>query len=222
MTQAYAGILGTRNHRAKLTAEEVLEIRRKYCSKEATQQELAREYHVTQPTIHHILNRHTWRHLEPLSEEAELPECLHDFDVGNKGYSKLSPEQVTQIRERYASGESDQRTLAREFGVCQTHISAIVLGLCWKHLPMMPNNGHGTRGERNPRSTFTNGDVQAIRRKYLTGCISQTDLASEYGAHTSTISMILRRRTWSHLPLVQGEERIGSLLKRGRRIPQGD
>lgn len=45
--------------------------------------------------------------------------------------SKLTPEQVAKIRERYAAGAISQSALAAEFGVCQTNVSHIIRGATW-------------------------------------------------------------------------------------------
>lgn len=47
--------------------------------------------------------------------------------------SKLSSEDVKEIREAYQSGEVSQVELAEAFGVTQPHISAIVLQKTWRH-----------------------------------------------------------------------------------------
>lgn len=48
--------------------------------------------------------------------------------------AKLTEEQVTTIRLRYAAGGVRQVDLAKEFGVTQTHISQIVLRQSWKKM----------------------------------------------------------------------------------------
>ena len=51
---------GEKNHTAKLTAPQVLEIRARDTE---DKQRLAEEYRVTQVTISHIIHRHTWKHI---------------------------------------------------------------------------------------------------------------------------------------------------------------
>ena|SRR5438045_4416529 len=50
---------------AKLTADRVREIRHRHANEPVTQQQLAREYNVTQGNIHMILSRKTWAHVDP-------------------------------------------------------------------------------------------------------------------------------------------------------------
>jgi len=52
---------GEKSWNAKLTFEEVCEIRRKYIPKKYSQYKLAKEYKVSRGTIQNILNNRTWR-----------------------------------------------------------------------------------------------------------------------------------------------------------------
>lgn len=54
---------GEESPKAKLTDVEVLEIRRKYASKEGSMYQLAREYSVSRPNIGYIVRRESWTHL---------------------------------------------------------------------------------------------------------------------------------------------------------------
>ena len=49
------------------------------------------------------------------------------------GRAKLTKEQVNEIRSRYVRGSKDNNTvtLAKEFGVCQAHVSEIVRKVTW-------------------------------------------------------------------------------------------
>ena len=51
---------GEKHHKAKLTSEQVLEIRARA---EENQRELAEEYVVSKSTIHYIIARRIWKHL---------------------------------------------------------------------------------------------------------------------------------------------------------------
>ena len=54
---------GEKNTSAKLTAEQVLVIRRLWDKKELSQSKIAIRYKVSQQTIHEICSRKTWKHL---------------------------------------------------------------------------------------------------------------------------------------------------------------
>lgn len=55
--------VGEKNNKARLTEDQVIEIRQKYDSGEKTQMELAKEYNVGWSTIHNIVFRFTWKHI---------------------------------------------------------------------------------------------------------------------------------------------------------------
>lgn len=65
-------------------------------------------------------------------------------------------------------------------------------------------HGTGPIGEKNPRAKITEEDVRTIRQRYreqkIPGNRNLTrDLASEFELHPSTISGIIRGKTWSHV-----------------------
>lgn len=77
-----------------------------------------------------------------------LPECLARGDRNGSrlhpdkryrgeqnGFSKLTAEQVLEMRSTYAAKEATQVELAARFGIKQAHVSAIVLRKVWRHLP---------------------------------------------------------------------------------------
>lgn len=76
-------------------------------------------------------------------------------DMARKGRStrgerdalaKLTADQVMEIRRRYADGEL-QRVLGAEFGVTQSHVSSLIRGRFWSHLPLVMRSGDITRDE---------------------------------------------------------------------------
>lgn len=60
---------------------------------------------------------------------------------------------------------------------------------------------HGTMaaGSRIGSSFLTEDQVLQIRQSYASGDTRQTDLAEEYGVNKTTISGIVRRRSWQHV-----------------------
>jgi len=54
----------------------------------------------------------------------------------NNASAHLTEAQVAAIRRRYAAGGSTQVSLADEYGVSQTTISAITRGASWRHSDM--------------------------------------------------------------------------------------
>ena len=61
-------------------------------------------------------------------------ENIRDMVVAGRarsGRTKLTAEQVRQIRRRYAAGEESHRTLGREYGVDRSTVRAVVSGRSW-------------------------------------------------------------------------------------------
>lgn len=59
----------------------------------------------------------------------------HDMDAKGRRVvaSKITPDQVREVRRRAASGES-QQVIARAFGITQANVSCIHRRVSWKHL----------------------------------------------------------------------------------------
>lgn len=75
----------------------------------------------------------------------------------------------------------------------------------------LPRVGHlylGTRGVNNTdaatkqraRAQLTAADVEAIRARYRPRVVTRVQLAAEYGVSLPTISAVLSRRSWRHIP----------------------
>jgi predicted XRE-type DNA-binding protein len=60
-------------------------------------------------------------------------------------------------------------------------------------------NGSQVRGELHPDSLLTESDVLMIRDLYATQRFTQSELALYYGVGQTTVSDLLRRKTWSHI-----------------------
>lgn len=56
-----------------------------------------------------------------------------------------------------------------------------------------------TRGIRNGHAKLNPDSVREIRRRIKEGGVSQTQLAREYDVAKSQISMVVNRKTWSHV-----------------------
>jgi hypothetical protein len=55
------------------------------------------------------------------------------------------------------------------------------------------------RGERHHQAILTKQDVMAIRTAHLEGFTTGVDLAQAYGVSQTTISRIVKRKTWTHI-----------------------
>lgn len=69
------------------------------------------------------------------------------------GTAKLTESQVLEIRKKYSDGAST-RELGSEFGVSRTHISQIVKGKKWSHLPIEVANKPHKSKRKTPMRDF--------------------------------------------------------------------
>lgn len=77
------------------------------------------------------------KHLFPGTLQENNADCTNKgrMQRGEAHYrAKLIPEQVIDIRRRYAAGGISQAALAREYGVIQEAISKIIHRKTWKHV----------------------------------------------------------------------------------------
>ncbi len=133
--------------------------------------------------------------------------AVHAYEHGlqkrgeGHGRAKLTDAQVIEIRERYHGQWGGQSALAREYGVTQGLISQIVRGEVWTHLPVgdVTSSGQRPRGEDHPSATVTEPIVKALRAEYAAGGVTHQQLAEKYNISQTTVSRIVRRRTWKHI-----------------------
>jgi hypothetical protein len=110
---------------------------------------------------------------------------IDDMYTKQRQASKLTPEQVIEIRGRRGENQS---ALGREFAVSQSMISATQRGASWAAVA-------GETG--GSRASLTERDVFLIRE--LAPGHTIKDLAQMFGVTQPTIANIVKRRSWKHL-----------------------
>lgn len=121
---------GENNHSSKLTENQIFEILNLYYNKELTQVDIAKEYDVSNKTIHLICNGKRWSSC--YNEFAELHPRYSSF-LDEKSYnSKLIKKQVFEILNLYYNKRETQADIAKIYGVHKATISCICLGKTWK------------------------------------------------------------------------------------------
>lgn len=105
---------------------------------------------------------------------------------------KLTPNQVQEIR---VATESAQN-LAEKYGVTKSAIWGIRSGKNWRKLEGAPEivPGH-RRGSGSGKAKLTEEQVLAMRASLKL----PRELAEQYGVGITTVYMILKRRTWTHI-----------------------
>ncbi len=117
----------------------------------------------------------------------------------HNGNAKLSPAQVREIHELWATKLHSRDDLARRFVVSKQTIWAILSGRLWRHL-FPGKHGHSLRfGEGHAGHKLTDPQVLEIRRLLSSGG-RVSDIALLFGVTKSVVSDIKTRKAWKHLP----------------------
>ena len=183
---------GEGHGRAKLTEEQVREIRRQYVPKYGEQTRLAKEYGVSQALIAKIVRGDIWTHLDDCPEQAPV------VSAGQMHKAQLSEVQVREIRERYSGRYGEQTTLAREYGVSVHAVRKALKGETWKVLK-------GTRvyskpqGERHGRAKLSENKVRWMRHLHSEKGWTVKALAERYGITAPIARDVIFGKTWKHI-----------------------
>lgn len=114
---------------AKLTLEEVRQIRKQYNGEWGQQTKLAKEYGVTQMLVSKIVRGEVWD-----DAGGKLLRSGKKQDGQDHGMAKLTNRQVRAIRRRFAVGTATLQQLATQYGVGRQIIRDIAYGKTWKHV----------------------------------------------------------------------------------------
>ena len=122
---------------------------------------------------------------------------------------KLCDGYVIEIIDLFTYHGASQPQLAKWYGVTPMTISNILNRRTWRDVEIpglvekdlfkrlsVLKSGVGN----NNASILTKRKVDNIRRAYLYGGWTQAALARKYGVTQPNICMIVRRKTWAHIP----------------------
>ncbi len=125
---------GEKNAGAKITAEQVQEIRRRYIPGVTTLRSVAKEFGIGVSNACLIVNAKAWDRLDfqPVANKARLFAAMVSGE--KNGEAKITADQVREIRRRYTPGVITLRALAGEFGIGKSEISNIVNRKSWAHV----------------------------------------------------------------------------------------
>lgn len=122
----------------------------------------------------------------------------------NLPQSKLTEMQVQEIVRRHRAGELHS-VIATDLEVSRATITMVLHGHIWRHITETmtpfprntPANNHV--GESHTHAKLTDEQVRQIRARVLQGEM-MADLAREFAVHFTTISGIIHRKSWKHIP----------------------
>jgi uncharacterized protein YjcR len=183
--------------RAKLSWEEVLQLREKYLSGQFTQKDLAKEYGITSSTVDSIIKNKTWKD-ETLGDEY----FKRASEVAIKNHYCPSEEQRKQMASAQLGSKHSEETRRK--------MSASLLGR--KHSDETRRKiSFSHCGEKCYIAKLTWLRVSEIREKYLSGNYTYAALAKEYGIVLSGVQKVVNNEIWKDELL--GEEYFERVLK---------
>ncbi|AFH22805.1 hypothetical protein OSG_eHP35_00105 [environmental Halophage eHP-35] len=153
-------------------------------------------------------------HKDNMEDATEKGRMVGPNVKGEKHHqSKLTKEEVVEIREKYATENYQFQELAEEYDVNRPQIGHIIAGRKWKHAdgPIFttekiaeirkknfPDENEENQGSGNGNTILTEGEVVEMRKKYHNENIYQKDLAEEYGITRGAVGSIVRGDTWKY------------------------
>jgi endogenous inhibitor of DNA gyrase (YacG/DUF329 family) len=125
---------------AKLSWEDIDEIRKLYASGRITQKALGERYSVTYGTIGSIISYRTWKPENDLRKHKDI--TPYTSPLKYLAVRKLTWEQVDEIRMLSATGQFTQAALGAKYGISDNNIRNIIHCRTWKpeHDPRRKEN----------------------------------------------------------------------------------
>jgi len=123
---------GEKSPSAKLSWEQVREIRQKYSTKAHSMLQLAEEYGMNRKTIEALIHNKTWK--DP--EYTDPGNCMRRKRKLYRRPKKprLTENKVRLIRDIYAKGDHTYEQVAEFFGIVWTQVYNIVKRKAWKNI----------------------------------------------------------------------------------------
>jgi len=139
-------------------------------------------------------------------------ECILALSFTDDGYPRIN---LYQERSKHFVRKIHQLVLEAFVGPCPEGMEARHLNgnkldnrlanLTWgTRLENMRDRkeqgGYDLRGEKHPSNKLTDKQVIEIRKMHASGKLTHRAIANKYNVCRSTITCILRGKTWSHIP----------------------
>lgn len=185
------GFHNPRDRKPELSEAIVLELRRAFGSGEKTLKQLAKESEFNQKVVKAAIRGESWTHLPDA-----VPPSTNKTGIYR---SKLTADQVIEMRRQYAAGELTVPAIAHRYGISTSNARKAING---ENHPALP----GATPVR-PLTKLTEENVREIRR--LSPALTAVSIARQYGVSKTAILAVLDRRIWKHVPR---EMRCGQML----------
>lgn len=178
---------GENHPRAKMTNEEVIEVRERYIQGESINsiyKDYCNIYHNFGTFQNIVLGR-------SYHEVGHIP--TKEAKNAQHGNRKFTSEQIINIRKQYYEQCKTQQSIAEQFGVSQSVIKDIVNYETYKEVNADIKNN---RKRKNYR--FSADEVREIRKLAAEGATSNF-LANKYNVNTTVINKCVKRETYKSI-----------------------
>lgn len=195
---------------AKLKESDIHEIRECYLAGMTTY-EIGEKFSIDPSHAGDIVNGKLWSNV-PLENgyQEKASEIKKTRDKSTKGSAhyktKLTESLVVEIREAASAGIETLQQIGERFGINYSTASDIARGKSWKHAggPITknrprPQNSNYASGSKQGSSKVNEEIVAEIRSKFASGEENQGELSRRLGLHQTTVSDIVRRKSWKHV-----------------------
>jgi plasmid maintenance system antidote protein VapI len=129
---------GEKHANAKLTEDQVTEIRRIYAAGTMDAKQMGQLYGVSAASIDNIVNGATWGHVDGIDPEQlaaiRLTRRLESQAKATDATRKLTEADVLAIRSEYVPRKVSMYKLAEKYGVSQSVVSEIINRKSWTHI----------------------------------------------------------------------------------------
>lgn len=200
---------GHSRNRAKLTDQQVEEMRRRYVEDpDTTTNHLAEEHGLHSKTVGPILRGERADYPTPdedtLEKVNDKIQSYPDNRGSRCGASKLQEEDVRQLRERYVDEEHlSAGDLAEQYSITRSTVTSILRGETWAQVPM-PDGVEEARSRKKRGITakseaigvFTKKEVREMRRLYDETGLYQRQIAEQFDTGQDQVSRIVRGETY--------------------------
>lgn len=138
------GLVGEEMYQSILTKAQVMEARQRYVDTDLPLWRMAKEYGITRKGLILAINGTNWSHLPRPVPTVGLEEAqrIRDIRAFNQRpiRSKLTENQVREIRQSFNCGGVTVAHLARQYGLSHTAMDRVVRGLVWKDIAWHHNS----------------------------------------------------------------------------------
>lgn len=193
---------GDKSRFAKLTWEQVNEVRQLYNYSDISSIELSKIYNMSVSAITSIINNIAW-----YDDKYERIQTKKVRKGENNSHSRLTLEQVNEIRNLYFKGIYTLTYLAKKYNINRNHVTKILKNERWhdenyifdeekffeieKSKMLMCNSGIDNKSRK-----LNLEQIKQIRELYKTKQYSHRKLAKIFNVTKSNIGNIVNNKTW--------------------------